>query len=135
VLKSSRNCIFNNRNNKLNTTNNKEKHSKTTNNYFSIFFWFNILPPIIFLWLLIGRWHSLETELFTIYIFFIYRRQYFPTFSISQLHLLTRNHTTFIWTMKTLGVNFTNILRSALLSVFFQQKSTNLKCKYKKPTR
>ncbi len=29
-------------------------------------------------------------------------------------------------------VNFTNIIRAAFAPIFFRQKSTNLKCKYKK---
>jgi hypothetical protein len=31
-----------------------------------------------------------------------------------------------------LGVNFTNILRAGFAPIFLSQKSTNLKCKYKK---
>ena len=30
------------------------------------------------------------------------------------------------------AVNFTNILRAAFMPISFRQKSTNLKCKYKK---
>ncbi len=37
-----------------------------------------------------------------------------------------------LFPLKKLGVNFTNILRAAFAQIFLCQKSTNLKCKYKK---